>query len=67
MSIYILTVRDIEEGDSFFLPFSTEQKAQDFIKNNFNYDTPRLITKELFEGKNNHYAITSPMVDQLTM
>jgi translation elongation factor EF-Ts len=64
MSIYILTVTNIEEEDSFFLPFSTEEKAINFINNNFEYDKPRKVSNDLFEGKMNSYIIDSQMIDQ---
>ena len=64
MSIYILTIANIEEEDSFYMPFSTQEKAINFIKNNFEYDKPRKITNELFEGKVNTYVIDSHAVDQ---
>jgi hypothetical protein len=65
MSIYILTVSNDE--DSFILPFTTEEKAINFIHNNFEHDTPRQVTNELFEGKRNVYVINSQMLDQVRM
>jgi translation elongation factor EF-Ts len=67
MSIYILTVVNIEEEDSYFLPFSTEEKAVNFIKNNFEHDKPRKVSNDLFEGKVNNYIIDSQMMDQERM
>ena len=46
------------------MPFSTQEKAINFIKNNFEHDKPREVTKELFEGKINKYVIDNYKVDQ---
>lgn len=62
-SIFVLTVWNIEGGygDDFY--FSNLEKAIDFINNNFNWDNPRKITSENFEGKTNQYIIKDWMVD----
>lgn len=62
MTIYILTVSN--EDDSYIMPFSTQEKATNFIINNFSKDNPKKITNELFEGKNNSYVIESILMDQ---
>jgi len=64
MTIYFLNVENDE--NMFTLPFSTMEKGIDFIKNNFNYDSPRKVCNELWEGKTNKYVITSHMLDQQT-
>lgn len=64
MGIYILTVNNIEEEESFDLYFSSEEKAMNFIINNFENDNPRKVENTLFEGKINSYVINSQMIDQ---
>jgi hypothetical protein len=64
MSIYILTVTDIEEEDSFDMYFSTQEKAANFIENNFKNDEPRKLFNELYQGRKNNYTINSQMIDQ---
>lgn len=67
MEIYILTVVNIEEEESFDLYFSNEEKAANFIKNNFEHDKPRKVSNDLFEGKINNYIINTQMMDQERM
>jgi hypothetical protein len=64
-SIYLLTISN--EEDSFIMPFSSEEKAIKFIRNNFEYDSPRKFSNDLFEGKNNTYIIKSQMIDQIKL
>jgi len=63
MSIYILTISN--EEDSFIFPFTTIEKAGEFVQNNFQHDKPRKVSKELFEGRNNLYVIHQQAVDQV--
>lgn len=63
MNIYILTVSN--EEDSSIFPFTTIEKAGEFVQNNFQYDKPRKVSKDLFEGVNNLYVIHQQVVDQI--
>lgn len=61
-SIYVLTVEF--EDDNFDMYFSTLEKAQNFIINNFGKDEPRKIMADYFEGHKNIYKINNWKVDQ---
>jgi len=51
--------------EPFEVYFSTENKAIDFIKNNYEWDNPRKVTNEFFKGENNQYIIKSYESDKL--
>lgn len=57
MSIFVLTLRSIEEGNESDFYFSDLERASNFIKENFSWDNVRKIDNELYEGKNNQYII----------
>lgn len=61
-NITVLTVYNEEEN--FDMYFSSIEKAQEFIKNNFEYDLPKKITNEYFEGVKCNYTINNWVVDQ---
>lgn len=65
MNIYILEVET--NDDWFYMPFSTAEKAAEFIINNFEQDKPKKVTNELYEGKNNKYVIREQMIDQVRL
>lgn len=61
-TIYILTITS--EEYQYIMPFTTQQKAIDFVMNNFKNDSPRIVDSELLEGKNKTYVIDGMAVDQ---
>lgn len=66
MNIYILNVMDYEEEiEVVTMYFSTQEKAVEFINNNFEYDKPRKITNDNFEGKKFNYFISEKSLDQM--
>lgn len=65
MSIFTLSVNSDDENLGR-LPFSTLEKAQNFIKDNFVKDNPRKVDPMLYEGRENIYAIHSQMLDQIS-
>lgn len=68
MEIYVLTVtifdRFEEVEDQFDMYFSTLEKAQNFIINNFGYDNVKALTSDHYEGKRGNYTINSTILDQ---
>jgi hypothetical protein len=62
-SIYILTVSNEENSGEWYFP--TQEKATNFIKDNFSFDNPRKISSELYQGKINNYVIDNQVIDQL--
>ena len=65
MNIYTLLVNN-DEGNLVRLPFSTLEKAQNFIKDNFINDNPRKVDPMLFEGRKNIYVIYDQLLDQVS-
>lgn len=68
-SIFVLTITQFdnyeEVEDQFDMYFSTLEKAQNFIINNFTYDNVRKLTNEHYEGKRGNYSISCDvMIDQ---
>ncbi|NLE04530.1 MAG: hypothetical protein GX638_06995 [Crenarchaeota archaeon] len=61
-SIYILTVSTDEASAEWY--FTTKEKAINFIKDNFSFDNPRKIAKDLYQGIHHYYIIISEVVDQ---
>ena len=62
--IYMLNVTTA--NDEFQLPFSTAEKAQDFILANFKNDMPKMLTKDYYTGKLNSYVIDEMALDQIS-
>lgn len=61
-NIYILTVSNEENSGDWY--FSTQEKAQKFIDDNFAFDKPRRLTDELYQGRHHNYVIDSQAIDQ---
>ena len=61
--IYILTVSTNEASADWY--FTTEEKAIDFIKENFGFDEPRKITNQRYDGIHHVYVITNQAIDQI--
>lgn len=61
--IYILTVSTNEASADWY--FTTQEKAIDFIKENFGFDEPRKITNEHYQGIHHLYVITNQAIDQI--
>jgi len=51
-----------EVAEQFNIYFTTLEKAQDFITNNFKYDNVRKISDEHYEGSSSTYKIESHVV-----
>lgn len=66
MKIYVLNVMDYEEEEEVVtMYFSAQEKAVEFINNNFEYDKPRKVTNNNFEGKKFNYNIHENILDQM--
>jgi hypothetical protein len=61
--IYILTVSTNEASADWY--FTTQEKAINFIKDNFSFDNPRKITNEHYEGIHHVYIISNQVIDQI--
>lgn len=66
-SIYVLSVVNIDEDDSFDMYYSSLENAQNFISNSFSHDNPRKVSETLFEGKINKYVIEEMPFNQMIM
>lgn len=66
--LFVLTVTmfdDYEEvEEQFDMYFSALEKAQNFVINNFGYDSVKKLTDTYYEGKKGNYSINSSVIDQ---